>query len=1075
MKSNKVLLGLFVGLFALTGGAVSAQSDFHEMGPVNVGGHVSSLVLDERDADHSTVMAGTAGGGLFVWSENDEILTQLYSAIGRDASLASNHNTWHQVPCIIDGKEVTLPISTMVQGPDNTLYIGTGANTYQVGSMFGRMSLLGKGIYRVNLETATFTLIPGTKPTSLSHNFAAVREVDYIYRDNKLYFFAATATGLYRWVINSEADWASVQPTQVWAGPVDDLAMVSARRVAYFTSGNQLYKIGDVTAATLNCVNVSARNLAFGGDNLAIHLGTTPNDPSYLYAMVVDSNGRMENLYVTTDEQNWVTLTTSTVTPLGMDAGTVCGAMAVDPGNPQRIYIGGTTIWAGEGFVPGSYYQWTKSSYYENELNYGDYMSSVYSNAMFVHSGIHQILPVYADGQMVYYIATDGGVYRTNAFSYFESMNIGLNNVQTNHLAVSPDGSVVSGNVSNAVTMMEARLAHSRVHTTPVWYDTDSASHFNHDANILFRGNGGHVAASKFQQVKPQQRRQILVTNNEGGFGRSFTDYMDYTNTQTWTADYNYVTRAYSAGYETYFGNIYLWETTNNTIFDDTITCNVDTLGYVLRKRSGETTYDTVWMSLGGMTTGGILVRDEQGRVTDTLAEGTGHGADFRILSGDKVNFTSRAHSDYPFEYTFRSAVKAGQATVKMRNPIQARGLIICRDSAKSNIWRVCISQNVTDFTKVYNPDMSFNSQMNWYPVYEAQTGRADEDGFRPRDVCMSTDGRYVYVAINNINTDSSMIIRVKGFENANYTVKDKLSEFKRLSDQLSAPRGYLPDGTLINSVTILTHDTLVAHNGSHWFPRQISSIRFDDHGTSDRLIVTFEKYSSDYDNVAIINNCTDTTWSVEPVTIAGYTNVPAYCSMVEETTGDLYIGTSDGVFYRHGNVWAPYDKLQGVTVTTMTQQQDELPVRHVLEHSGINPLNYVFARTKWSGAMYFGTYGRGIFVDMQYVTDTTNEVVDPVDLLEIPTATATMAGALDIYPNPVSDFARLVVTTPVSGNGVLRIYDLRGRMVGTRQLGTLTEGEQSFTIGTEGLSKGMYLVNVIIGGYTAVAKMMVR
>ena len=196
---------------------------------------------------------------------------------------------------------------------------------------------------------------------------------------------------------------------------------------------------------------------------------------------------------------------------------------------------------------------------------------------------------------------------------------------------------------------------------------------------------------------------------------------------------------------------------------------------------------------------------------------------------------------------------------------------------------------------------------------------------------------------------------------------------------------------------------------------------------------------------------------------------------MVEETTGDLYIGTSDGVFYRHGNVWAPYDKLQGVTVTTMTQQQDELPVRHVLEHSGINPLNYVFARTKWSGAMYFGTYGRGIFVDMQYVTDTTNEVVDPVDLLEIPTATATMAGALDIYPNPVSDFARLVVTTPVSGNGVLRIYDLRGRMVGTRQLGTLTEGEQSFTIGTEGLSKGMYLVNVIIGGYTAVAKMMVR
>ena len=1073
MKINKVLLGLFAGLFALTGSAVSAQGDFHEMGPINVGGHVTSLVADQRDGDRTTILAGTAGGGLFVWSENDEILTQLYSAIGRDASLASNHNTWHQVPYVVDGKEVTLPITTMVQGPDNTVFIGTGDNTYQVGSIYGRMSLLGKGIYRYNPETATFTMIPGTKPTSVTHRFAAVKEIDYIYRDNKLYLYAVTGTGLYRWVINNDSDWATVQPTEVFAGEVDDLEMVRARRVAYFTVGNQLYKIGDVTAATPNCVNVSARNAAFGGTNVAIKLGTTPNDPSYLYAMVIGENGRLENLYVTTDEQNWITLTTSTVLPLAAGAGTQCGTVTVDPGNPQRVYMAGTTIWSGEGFVPGSYYQWTKSSYYEDELNYGDYMSSVYSNMMFVHSGIHQILPVYSVDHMDYYIATDGGVYRTNAFNYFESMNIGLNNVQTNHLAVCPDGSVVSGAVSNSVLMMDARLAHNRVNTVPVWYDTASSSHFNHDANILFRGNGGHVAASKFQQVKPQQRRQIIVTNNEGGYGRTFTDYLDYTNTQTWTADYNYITNAYNGGHNTYFGNIYLWETTNNTIFDDTITFGVDTLGYVLRKRSGQTTYDTVWMSLYGMTTGGILVRDDQGRVIDTLAEGTGHGSTFRILSGDKMMVTSRAHSDYPFEYTFSSAVQAGSASISMRNPIQARGLIIGRDSLDNSIWRVCISQNVTDFTKVFNPDMPYPTQMYWYPIYEARTATAAETGLCPRDVSMSSDGRYVFIAINNVNTDSSMIIRVKGFENANYTVK-VLSNYKRLSDQLSAPRGTLPDGSLINGVTLLTHDTLVAHNGSHWFPRQISSIRFDEKN-GDKLIVTFENYSNRYDNVAIINNCTDTTWSVQPVSIAGHTDIPAYCSMVENTTGDLYIGTSDGVYFRHGNTWAPYNNMQGLTVTTMYQQQDELPVRHVLEHNGINPLNYVFARTKWTGAMYFGTYGRGIFIDMQYVTDTTNEVVDPVDLLEIPTATATLAGHMDIYPNPVSDFARLVVTSPVSGNGVLRIYDLRGRMVAARQLGTVTEGEQSFTIGTEGLAKGMYLVNVVIGGYTAVAKMMVR
>ena len=1074
MKSNKVLLGLFVGLFALTGGAVSAQSDFHEMGPINVGGHVSSLVLDQRDATSTTVMAGTAGGGLFVWSENDDILTQLYSAIGRDASLATNHNIWHQVPCMLNNKEVTLPISTMVQIPDNTVIIGTGDNTYHVGSVFGRMSLLGKGIFRYNPETASFTMIPGTQPTSLTHRFAAVKEIDYIYRDNKLYLYAATGTGLYRWIINSEADWATAQPTEVFAGEIGDLQMVRARRVAYFTVGNQLYKIGDVTAASVNCVNVSARNSAFGGTNVAIKLGATPNDPSYLYAMVINENGRLENLYVTDNEQDWVTLTTSTVLPLAAGAGTQCGTLTVDPGNPRRVYMAGTTIWSGEGFAPGAYYQWTKSSYYEDELNYGDYMSSVYSNAMFVHSGIHQILPVYSDGRMNYYIATDGGVYRTYAFNYFESMNVGLNNVQTNHLDVCPDGSVVSGAVSNSVLMMEARLAHNSVSATPVWYDTVSVSRFNHDANIIFSGNGGHVAASKFQQIKPQNRRQILVTNNEGGYGRAFTDYLDYTNTQTWTANYHYITNGYSGGHNTYMGNIYLWETNNNTIFDDTITLTVDTLSYVLRKRSGQTTYDTVWMSLNGMTTGGILVRNAEGRVVDTIPEGTGHGSKFRIISGDKMNFTSRAHSDYPFEHTFTSAVLAGDVNIQKRNPIQARGLIIARDSMDETTWRVCISPNVTDFTKVFNPENAYNTQMYWYPIYEAQTSSAKEAGFIPRDVTMSRDGRYVYVAINNENTDSSMIIRVKGFENANYTLRT-LSNYKRISEQLSAPRGYLPNGSLLNSVTILSHDTLVVANGSHWFPRQISSIRFDDANGSDRLVVTFENYSTKYDNLAIVNNCTETTWTAEPVTLPGFANVPAFCSMTEKTTGDLYIGTTKGVFYQHGNMWLPYNDLQDIPVTTMKQQQDELPVRHVLEHNGINPLNYVFARTKWTGAMYFGTYGRGIFVDLQYVTDTTNEVVDPVDLLDIPTVTATMAGTLDIYPNPVSDFARMVVTSPVSGNATLRIYDLRGRLVGTRQLGTITEGEQSFTIGTEGLTKGMYLVNVIIGGYTAVAKMMVR
>ncbi|MBR4506250.1 MAG: T9SS type A sorting domain-containing protein, partial [Bacteroidales bacterium] len=56
-----------------------------------------------------------------------------------------------------------------------------------------------------------------------------------------------------------------------------------------------------------------------------------------------------------------------------------------------------------------------------------------------------------------------------------------------------------------------------------------------------------------------------------------------------------------------------------------------------------------------------------------------------------------------------------------------------------------------------------------------------------------------------------------------------------------------------------------------------------------------------------------------------------------------------------------------------------------------------------------------------------------------------------------------------------LRIYDLNGRCVMDCPLGTVEAGEQTFTVNTDSMAKGMYLVNITISGRTAAAKMMVR
>ena len=68
MKRNKVLLGLYVGLLTLAGGIANAQTGgrFYEIGPDNVGGQVSSFVVDKQDSNGTTFFAGATSGGLFL-------------------------------------------------------------------------------------------------------------------------------------------------------------------------------------------------------------------------------------------------------------------------------------------------------------------------------------------------------------------------------------------------------------------------------------------------------------------------------------------------------------------------------------------------------------------------------------------------------------------------------------------------------------------------------------------------------------------------------------------------------------------------------------------------------------------------------------------------------------------------------------------------------------------------------------------------------------------------------------------------------------------------------------------------
>ena len=1059
MKINKVLLGLFAGVMALVGGNASAQdTNFVEIGPVNVGGHVTCLVADRNDA--TTIYAGSATGGLFVRSDKQQTLNDVYTYRGMSTSLAANRDLWHYVPYFEDGKEVILPISSMVQLADNSIVIGTGSDEFSVGSTFAPMSAVGRGIFVFNTNMFGYSVIPGTEPASWNSDWASVRKVDFVEDANgDVHLFAVAKNNIYR-INRIGGAWQA--PELVFSGAngsIDQFIIVRSLRMAYFTVGNELYKIGNLnaTASAMQASTVRVMNADYtlGGENSALKIAVAPSDPSYLYLMVINSNGIMKGLYLTRDLQTWQILTTSTVRVFSMSAvngkpvvngdGRHSGTIYVDPRDPQHVVIAGSTIWSGRSYVPGSYYQWTMMSYCEQELNYGDYMASVFGNPSYVHSGIHHILcaprEIYGEMRYVYYIATDGGVFRTyNEFRSYEDLNRGLNVMQTNGVAVSPDGTVVSGAHNGACPLIEARTDHDGGQPEVEWYDDGTHGNINHDALITWKDNGGMVAASMFQQYAPTLRRTIFVSSRDNQFGRSYADYMNYTQTQTWTIGERFLSNSMISGQQVSFMSF--WETANDNIFNDSITVTIDTLGYVRRDTTGTGRLDTIWMRNGK----------------------------FQIESGDVMTVTSRAQAYYPIDYTFTKAMTAGDGnghanTLKLKNPMQSRMLIIGSDATRKSMWTVWLSWRATDFSKVWDVDASRETWQEWAGIYYVDTTISGNKNRIPRLAVMSADGRMAYIAVEDRGEHTTMIVRVKGFDNVNFG-----GDSKTTWEQISCSQ--------YSNRSRLSFDTLKVNN-SVWLPRAVSSLVADNSLGTERLIMTFEDYSTNFANVATLDNAQGDWTGNQTLTqmeITGHKELPAYCAFVEDSTGNIYVGTADGVWINENNAWHQYEHLRGIAVPTMMQQKANLPARRHIGHNGINAEYYLYPKTKWPGAIYFGTYGRGIFMDMTYVTDRSNAILDEGDYtFGIPTVKGNSNTSVSIFPNPVVGEANLSISATEAGDAQLRIYDLNGRCVSVRNLGHVAEGEQVYSISTEGMAKGMYLVNVIMGGHTSATKMMVR
>ncbi|MGL5890526.1 MAG: T9SS type A sorting domain-containing protein, partial [Bacteroidia bacterium] len=110
------------------------------------------------------------------------------------------------------------------------------------------------------------------------------------------------------------------------------------------------------------------------------------------------------------------------------------------------------------------------------------------------------------------------------------------------------------------------------------------------------------------------------------------------------------------------------------------------------------------------------------------------------------------------------------------------------------------------------------------------------------------------------------------------------------------------------------------------------------------------------------------------------------------------------------------------------------------------------------AGCFYIGTHGRGIWRDDSSWQQPVVGVNQPGSGAS---AGATVNKDLRVFPNPVMDDARVAFRLTKSGDAVVQIYDLNGRVVLSEQYNNLPAGQQNVQFNAAELAKGTYLIVV--------------
>ncbi len=335
-----------------------AAARFREHGPNNIGGRTRVILIDENDPDRNRIFAGGVSGGL--WYTEDA---------------GADQPVWQKVNDYLDN----ICIGALAQDPDDPqiMYMGTG-EVYA--------GIPGLALFKSYDGGYTWELLPAT----LNGNFQFTQALFVHPETGDIY--AGADTGLWR----SEDGGASWE--RVLLAFIDDIEYSDLVNTLYVSTNNQVFK--SATGDSGDWTRLSGPGNGFMTSVSRVEIAITKTTPVQIYA-VGNRGGDGTEVYQLVDAPgfNW----SKRSAPLDLNGvnftrgqGGYDLEIAVDPRNPQRIFLGGIDL------------------YLSNNGGLGWQQISLWTGGplQFVHADQHLVIFDEENPQIMYF-GNDGGVFRT--------------------------------------------------------------------------------------------------------------------------------------------------------------------------------------------------------------------------------------------------------------------------------------------------------------------------------------------------------------------------------------------------------------------------------------------------------------------------------------------------------------------------------------------------------------------------------------------------------------------------------------------------------------------------------------